>query len=124
MKLDADAGEHEIEREIAAAKLRVGVVALLVALKKERNWSADSRGSYAYAVESDLPSRELASVMDATNLPVGVRWFEVAGQRIFPIYGPSGGAVSSSIIYLLAGRNPEGGTDMGREGDQPFRRYR
>jgi len=53
------------------------------------------------------------------NPPEPLRWMDVAGQRIFPAYGPSGGVCSYAVGVLLDSRVDMRSvrfSDMGRFG--------
>ena len=53
-------------------------------------------------------------MVDIVTLPGGLQWFEVAGQKVFPVYGASGG-ISAEFIAILFDSNcpPLQGFDLG-----------
>jgi len=51
------------------------------------------------------------------RMPDGLEWFEVGGQRLFPVYGVSGGLCAQAISVLIDASNPpKDGFDMGLTG--------
>ena len=50
-------------------------------------------------------------LVDTVDLPDGLRWYEVAGQRLFTFYGLSG-APSSQMVAVLVAQFPADGTDF------------
>lgn len=79
--------------------------------------------TYGFEVSWFAGGDVIEGALDKIKLPAAFRWFTVGPchehgkpQRVFPIYGVSGGLTGTNVFYLMAGPNPDGGIDMGREG--------
>lgn len=58
---------------------------------------------------------KLAVHLETARIPNSLRWYDVAGQTIFPVYGQSGGLAARYVSYLGGKRWPDG-DDMGIKG--------
>lgn len=79
--------------------------------------------TYGFEVAWFADADVIEAALDKIKLPTAFRWFTAGAchehgkpQRVFPLYGGTGGLTGQNVFYLMAGPNPPGGTDMGREG--------
>lgn len=54
----------------------------------------------------------IQKTIDDFELPRGLKWYTIAGQNVFPVYGCSGGISAGFAAYLYQ-KLPHGMVDMG-----------
>lgn len=58
----------------------------------------------------------VADMVDRVTVPDGMHWFDVAGQKVFPLYACSGSLCAGSVAILIDSSNPpKDAFDMGFE---------